>query len=54
MDASIEKLGKEIDIIGMIQSRRYVHLALKHLLEPETIKELKIKSEKKQFAINVD
>ena len=33
MDAAVEKLSKEIDIIGTIKSRRFVNLALEHLLE---------------------
>ena len=27
-------LEKQVDIINMIKSRRYVHLALKHLIDP--------------------
>ena len=42
MDEALTALGKEVDIIKMIRSRRFVNLALKHLLEPTLWKELKL------------
>ena len=51
MDTAIEKLVNEIDIIGIIQSRRFLHLSIKHLLEPSVIKQLKKESEKREFNI---
>ena len=38
-------LEKQVDIINMIKSRRYVHLALKHLIDPALRKELKTRSQ---------
>ena len=38
-------LEKQVDILSMIKSRRYVHLALKHLIEPTVRKELKMRSQ---------
>ena len=37
-------LAKEVDIIKLIRSRRFMHMALKHLLDPTLIKELKSQS----------
>ena len=45
MQRAIEKLEKEIDVIKLIRSRRFVHLALKNLLENSVRKELKAKSQ---------
>ena len=36
---------KEIDIVDLIKSKRYLHLALRHLLKPKLRKELKALSE---------
>ena len=41
MKKSREALLKEADIIRLVRSRRFVHLALKHLLDPDVRKELK-------------
>ena len=45
MEKSREALVKEADIIRVIRSRRFVHLALKHLLDPGVRKELKAQSQ---------
>ena len=45
MEQSREALSKEVDIIRLIRSRRFVHLALKHILDPEVRKELKSRSD---------
>ena len=45
MEKAFEELGKEVDIIKLIRSRRFVHLALKHLLDNSVRKELKVKSQ---------
>ena len=37
-------MEKEVEIMKMIQSKRFVHLALKHLLDPVLLKELKTRS----------
>ena len=39
-----EALEKEVDILRLIRSRRFVHMALKQLLDPTLHKELKAKS----------
>ena len=44
MQKARESLEKEIDIIEMIRSRRFVNMALKHLLDANLFKELKEKS----------
>ena len=44
-------LEKEIDIVQMIRSRRFVHAAIKHLIEPGVLKELKLKSKFKEVTI---
>ena len=41
-------LEKEIDIVQMIRSRRFVHAAIKHIIEPEVLKELKLRSKFKE------
>ena len=40
MDKAREELQKEVDIIEIIQSRRYFKLALKQLLEPQLQRKL--------------
>ena len=37
-------LVKEVEIIKLIRSRRFVHMALKHLLDPALRKDFKSKS----------
>ena len=37
-------LEKEVDIVKLIKSIRLIHLALKHLLDPQLLKELKSRS----------
>ena len=37
-------LSKETGIIKIIKSRRFIHMALKQLLDAESYKELKMKS----------
>ena len=44
MDSARTALEKEVDVIRLIKSRRFVHLALKHLLGPALRKELKQRS----------
>ena len=45
MDQARKTLEKEVDIIEMIRSRRFVHLTLYHLLEPSVRKQLKAESQ---------
>ena len=33
-------MEEEVDIIRIIRSRRFIHMALKHLLDPKVHKEL--------------
>ena len=44
MEQARKALEKEVDVIRLIRSRRYFNLALKHLLDPEVVKELKSRS----------
>ena len=44
-----ESLEKEVDVLKLIRSRRFVHLALKHLLEPPLRKEFKARSRAKEI-----
>ena len=44
MEKARASLNKEVDIIKLIRSRRFVHAALKQLLDPALRKELKQKS----------
>ena len=41
MEKARTALEKEMDIIKLVRSRRFVHKALKHLLDPILCKELK-------------
>ena len=52
MDQARASLDKEVDIIKLIRSRRFVHNALKHLLDPALRKELKSQSHFKEVAID--
>ena len=45
MEKAHEALQKEVDIIKLIQSRRFMHMALKHLLDPTLHKEFKTRSQ---------
>ena len=51
MEKSREALLKEADIIRLIRSRRFVHLALKHLLDPGLRKTLKSQSQFREIDI---
>ena len=51
MQRSREALFKEADVIRLIRSRRFVHLALKHLLDPGVRKELKSQSQFREVDI---
>ena len=37
----MSRLEKEVDIVEMIRSRRFLHLALERLLDKQTLQELK-------------
>ena len=52
MLAAREKLGKEIDLVTIIKSRRYTALALKALLPRD--KRLELKKKSKFFEVNLD
>ena len=41
LDQAMGRLAKEVDIVEMIRSRRFLHLALERLLDKQTIQELK-------------
>ena len=47
-------LIKEVDVLKLIRSRRFVHLALKHLLDPPLRKEFKARSRAKVVGIPQD
>ena len=49
MENARASLEKEVEIMKMIQSKRFVHLALKHLLDPVLRKELKIQSKVREI-----
>ena len=51
MEKARTALENETDIIKMIRSRRFVHMALKQLLDPALRKELKLKSQFKEIEI---
>ena len=42
---AVETMEEEVDIIRIIRSRRFIHMALKHLLDPKVHKELELKSQ---------
>ena len=42
MEQACEALNNEIDIVGMLRSKRYVHLALKYLIKAPIRKQLKL------------
>ena len=44
MDEARKALEKEVNVIEMIKSRRFVNMALHHLLQPAKHKELKARS----------
>ena len=45
MEQARKTLEKELDVIDLVKSKRYLHLALRHLLDPVVRKQLKIKSQ---------
>ena len=45
MEKAVKALESEVGIIEMIRSRRFVHKALKHLLQPKIYDELKAESQ---------
>ena len=45
MEEARAALEKELDFTRMIRSRRYVHLALKNLLDTQVRKKLKLESQ---------
>ena len=51
MEEAFRKLEKEIDVVKLIRSRRFVHMALKHLLDNSVRKDLKAKSHFKDIDI---
>ena len=51
MEKFRDALSKEADIIRLIRSQRFVHLALKHLLDPGVRKKLKSQSQLKEIDI---
>ena len=54
MDRAREALEQEVDIIKLIRSRRFVHMALKHLLDPTLRKELKSRCQLQTIEIKQD
>ena len=44
MNEARKALEKEVDILEMIKSRRFIHMALRHLLDPALHKELEARS----------
>ena len=51
MEEAFKKLEKEIDVVKLIRSRRFVHMALRHLLDNSVRKELKAQSRFKKIDI---
>ena len=51
MDKARAALEKEVEIIKLIRSRRFIHMALKHLLDPPLRKKLKQKSKFREVSI---
>ena len=49
MDKARTALKKEVDIVKIIQSKRFIHEALKHLLDPHLHNELKARSKFKEL-----
>ena len=41
MDRAVSRLEKEVDIVEMIRSRRFLHLALERLFDKQTLQELR-------------
>ena len=52
MEKAREALMKEIEVIKLIRSRRFVHMALKHLLGPALRKDFKARSLFKEIRID--
>ena len=52
MNEARKALEKEVDILEMIKSRRFFHIALRHLLKPALHEEFEARS--KFFEINTD
>ena len=52
MEQALAALEKEVQVINLIRSRRFVHRALKHLLDPALRKELKLQSECREIRID--
>ena len=51
MDQARAALEKEVEIIKLIRSRRFIHMALKHLLDPHLRQKLKQKSQFREVTI---
>ena len=51
METARKALAKEVDIIRLIRSRRFVNKALKHLLDPGLHKDLKAQSQFEEIDI---
>ena len=51
MEMARAAISKEVDIVELIRSNRFVHLALKHLLDPTVHKQLKARSQFKKIWI---
>ena len=45
-------LKKEVDVVKLIRAQRFMHLALKHILDPSLRKELKSQSQLKEVQID--
>ena len=52
MEQARASLSKEVDIIKLVRSRRFVHKALKHLLDPVLRKELKSQSMHREIEVS--
>ena len=51
MDQARAALEKEVEIIKLIRSQRFIHMALKHLLDPPLRQKLKQKSQFREVSI---
>lgn len=52
MEKARVSLQKEVDIVEMVRLKRYVHLALKHLLDTQLRKDLKARSQFYEVLVN--
>ena len=52
MEGIRSALKREVDVVKLIRSLRFMHMALKHILDPSLRKELKLQSKLKKIQID--